>query len=321
MTLNKKSISLLLLLLCAFIAVKSFEGQKSSVPRKSLNFQFEKPCTLSDTSYFVNFNNHPVQIKIICPSKQIKGVLLLLPGWNYPDLDWITKTSVAKTALNNQFALLLVEMGKSVYMDSFYPDMRKDYKTYPTRTWLFDSVLSPLNKFGWFTKNSNSFALGLSTGARGAVILGLEHAEYFKGVAGLSGDYNPLLDKNDGLMVNCLGKYEKNAFRWSGTNNISLRAKEFKTNIFLAHGTKDQIVPFNQTINLLEKLLNIDFLLTSHPKYSNEGVFIGNYTLDNSKSKKIRFVSVKNANHDYQFWNKSGLMALDFFNTLQNLSD
>jgi len=315
MTLNKKSISLFLILLGAFIAVKSFEGQKSFVPRKSFSFKFERPCNLSDTSYFVSYNSHPVQVKIICPSKQIKGVLLLLPGWNYPDLDWVTRTSVTKTALDRQFALLLVEMGKSVYMDSFYPDMRKDYKNYPTRTWLFDSVLLPLNKFGWFTKNSNSFALGLSTGARGAVILGLEHAECFKGVAGLSGDYNPLLDKNDGLMVNCLGKYEKNVFRWMGTNNISLRAKEFQTNIFLAHGSNDQIVPFNQTIDLLEKLSKID-LKSSNPTYSNEGVFVRNYTLIHSKSKKIRFVSVKNANHDYQFWNKGGLMALDFFTTL-----
>jgi len=317
MTLNKKTISVFLLLLCAFVAVKSFEGQKSSSQRKFVNFQFEKPCNLSDTTYFVNYNNHPVQVKILCPSKQIKGVLLLLPGWNYPDLDWITKTSVVKSALNNQFALLLVEMGKSVYMDSFYPDMRKDYKNHPTRTWLFDSVLCPLNKFGWFSKNSNSFAMGLSTGARGAIILGLEHQECFKGVAGLSGDYNPLLDKNDGLMVNCLGKYENNAFRWSGTNNISLRANEFQTNIFLAHGTNDQIVPFNQSIDLLEKLPKIDLLSSAeHRIYSNEGVFVSNYTLNHSKSKKIRFVSVKNANHDYQFWNKSGLMALDFFSAL-----
>ena len=107
---------------------------------------------------------------------------------------------------------------------------------------------------------------------------------------------------------------KKNAFRWIGTNNISLRAKEFETNIFLAHGTNDQIVPFNQSIDLLEKLLKVDVVVASNPKYSNEGVFIGNYALN--KSKKIRFVSVKNANHDYQFWNKSGLMALDFFNTL-----
>lgn len=316
MTLNKKLISLLLILLGAFIAVKSFEGQNISVSRNSANVKFNKPCHLSDTSYFVNFNNFPVQVKIICPSKEIKGVLLLLPGWNYPDLDWITKTEVAKTALKNQFALLFVEMGKSVYMDSVYPDMRKDYKNYPTRTWLFDSVLSPLNKFGWFKKNTNSFALGLSTGARGAVILGLEHPDCFKGVAGLSGDYNPLLDKNDGLMINCLGKYEKNAFRWIGTNNISLRANEFRTNIFLAHGTNDQIVPFNQTKDLLDKLLKIDLWMKFNPKYSNEGVFIGNYGLN--KSHKIRFVSIKNANHDYQFWNKSGLMALDFFNSLLN---
>jgi len=315
MTLNKKSITLFLLLLCAFFAVKSYEGHSFVESPKGLNVILKKPCSASDTTFFSKYNDIPIQVKIICPSKEIKGVILLLPGWNYPDLDWVTKTAVVKTALENQFALLFVEMGKSVYMDSFYPDMRKDYKNYPTRTWLFDSVLSPLNKFGWFTKNSNSFALGLSTGARGAVILGLEHAECFKGIAGLSGDYNPLLDKNDGLMVNCLGKYENNAFRWSGTNNISLRAKEFQTNIFLAHGTNDQIVPFNQTIDLLEKLPKID-LVPPNPKYSNEAVFVSNYTLIHSKTKKIRFVSVKNANHDYQFWNKTGLMALDFFTTL-----
>jgi len=317
MTLNKKYISLFLILLCAFFAVKSFEGRNLSTKRKTSNFHFEKPYHLSDSTYFINYNNHPVQVKIICPSKQIKGVLLLLPGWNYPDIDWITKTSVVKTALNNQFALLFVEMGKSVYMDSFYPDMRKDYKNYPTRTWLFDSVLSPLTKFGWFTKNSNSFAMGLSTGARGALILGLDHPECFKGVAGLSGDYNPLLDKNDGLMVNCMGKYEKNAFRWIGTNNISLRANEFQTNIFLAHGTNDQIVPFNQTIDLVKRLTKNNFsdkLLKSDKSEVIERDFP--LLMKKQNPFKLKFVAIKNANHDYQFWNKSGLMALDFFNLL-----
>ena len=291
-----------------------------SIPKHLQNIKLKKPCLGTDTVFFVPCNSKQIQVKIICPSKEPKAVLLLLPGWNYADLDWITKTNVVQNALNGQFAVMFVEMGKSVYMDSFYPNMRADYRNYPTRNWLFDSVLTPLNKFGWFTENSNSFVMGLSTGGRGAVVLGLEHPKCFKAVAGLSGDYNPLLDKTDGLMVNCLGSYDKNAFRWKGTNNISLRAGNFQTNLFLAHGFNDQIVSYLQTEDLIMHLPKGVSKLHEVKSLKNEKIKIRDYVLLSSKPNNqqftIRSVFIKDANHDYIFWNESGIMALKFFNDL-----
>jgi len=57
----------------------------------------------------------------------------------------IKRVFVSK-ALSKNFGLVFVEMGKSVYMDSLYPSMRKDYLFYPTRTWLWDIVITPLQK-------------------------------------------------------------------------------------------------------------------------------------------------------------------------------
>lgn len=282
------------------------------------NFPIPKQLIARDTTYFAMYRNRGVQVKIILPEKQLKGMILLLPGWNLPDLDWSTKTSVCSKALSMNFGLVFVEMGKSVYMDSFYPSMRKDYKFYPTRTWLWDTVIKPLQQYGWFTPGSPSFVLGLSTGARGALILGIENSCCIKAVAGLSGDYNPLLDTKDGLMVNTLGAYEKNAFRWRGTNNISLRSEELNCHVFLAHGENDQIVPIAQSLDLWNRIpkQGVTLKKLNYGKIKNAISYKSTTYISENKTYQLRFVSIKDANHDYQFWNKSGLLALDFFKSL-----
>ena len=282
------------------------------------NLPIPKQLIARDTTYFAMYRNRGVQVKIILPEKQLKGMILLLPGWNLPDLDWSTKTSVCSKALSMNFGLVFVEMGKSVYMDSFYPSMRKDYKFYPTRTWLWDTVIKPLQQYGWFTPGSPSFVLGLSTGARGALILGIENSCCIKAVAGLSGDYNPLLDTKDGLMVNTLGAYEKNPFRWRGTNNISLRSEELKCHVFLAHGENDQIVPIAQSLDLWYRLdkLKVEKSILPYKKQSHATTLqksLLKRSVLNKDPKNVCFLTVKGANHDYQFWEYAGLKALDFF--------
>lgn len=286
----------------------------SQCPPKSKKSELFKTPSFKDTTYFVMFRNRGVQVKLILPEKQLKGMVLLLPGWNLPDVDWSAKTNVCSKALFMNFGLMFVEMGKSVYMDSFYPDMRKDYKFYPTRTWLWDTVIKPVQQYGWFVPGSNSFVLGLSTGARGALLLGIEHGDCFKAVAGLSGDYNPLLDKNDGLIVNTLGEYSKNAFRWSGTNNIFLRSKELNCHTFLAHGEGDQIVPFAHSYEFWKKIHNGKFEKTSL-SFKQSTIYKSQFGTPNSR-KKLWFLSTKMANHDYQFWDYAGQKAIDFFESV-----
>jgi pimeloyl-ACP methyl ester carboxylesterase len=160
--------------------------------------------------------------------------------------------------------------------------------------------------------------LGLSTGARGALILGIENSCCIKAVAGLSGDYNPLLDTKDGLMVNTLGAYEKNAFRWRGTNNISLRSEELKCHVFLAHGENDQIVPIAQSLDLWYRLdkLKVEKSILPYKKQSHATTLqksLLKRSVLNKDPKNVCFLTVKGANHDYQFWEYAGLKALDFF--------
>ncbi len=285
---------------------------------KEVSYPFPKLAYPKDTTYFAMYRNRGVQVKIILPEQPLQGMILLLPGWNLPDVDWSAKTSVCSKALSMNFGLVFVEMGKSVYMDSIYPSMRKDYQFYPTRTWLWDTVIQPLQKYGWFTPGSPSFVMGLSTGARGALILGIEHSHCFKAVAGLSGDYNPLLDKKDGLMVNTLGAFEKNEFRWKGTNNISLRSDEITTHLFLAHGENDQIVPIAQTLDLWNRLNKIKLEKSSidYKKNKNASTVFKAFLFKSvvgKDPKKLCYMSVKDANHDYQFWDFAGKKALDFF--------
>ncbi len=302
-----------------FFACNEMNCSASQYPsEKNTPLIYPKPSFKTDTSYFAMYRNRGVQVKIILPEKELKGMILLLPGWNLPDVDWSNKTSVCSKALSKNFGLVFVEMGKSVYMDSLYPSMRKDYLFYPTRTWLWDTVITPLQKYGWFTKGSHSFALGLSTGARGAVLLGLEHSECFEAVSGLSGDYNPLLDTKDGLMVNTLGAYEKNAFRWKGSNNISLRAKEFKVNLFLAHGENDQIVPIAQSKDLWNRISKqaVTAKQTDYRKIKKAVSYQSTTYISKGKTYQLKLVTVKEANHDYQFWDFAGNLAIDYFNQL-----
>ena len=82
----------------------------------------------ADTVYFVPYRSKSIRVEIQV-SKAVgadvpRKMLLLLPGWNYADTQWCTRTSVCSMALSRGFDVMLVEMGKSIYMDSLYPEMR-----------------------------------------------------------------------------------------------------------------------------------------------------------------------------------------------------
>ncbi len=297
-------------------------------------------CFARDTVYFVHCNGKSIRVEIkvarFAKASTRQKMLLLLPGWNFSDTQWCTRTRVCDEATKRGYDVMLVEMGKSVYMDSLYPQMRADYRLHPTRTWLWDSVLKPLQKRTYFTdqgipedptKTVNGrvlyksmrlpipcFVMGLSTGARGALLLALEHPEAFQGCAGLSGDYNPLLMKNDNLMINCLGKFDDVPWRWRGTNNIEMRVDFFKVPMYLAHGSDDRVVPMKQTESLL---LAIERSEACKARAAFPKVYTA-VTHHYLNEKIIQSEIVVGAGHDYIFWNQAGLKALDYFDELLN---
>jgi len=260
---------------------------------KQLNTSIEKGPKFYDTTYSQFYGKTKVQVFFLASNKHAKnkGLILFLPGWNLPVLDWRYKTKVCQRATELGYHVLLVDMGKSVYLDSVYKTCRADYATYPTRTWLWDSVLSPYKNTGFFIPESRTFVLGLSTGARGAALLGLEHGSEIKAVGCLSGDYAPNFDTTDLLFKNTIGNYWKYPFRWNeGPNNILHNVSKWNTSVYLAHGLQDKTVPAKHSIALRDSLLK-------RPQIKSK------FDLDDGQ-------------HNYVYWNLHGLKALAFFDTL-----
>jgi len=245
-----------------------------------------------DTSYSIILNGIKYNIQFYAPKNNNKQLILFLPGWNLPSSDWKTKTSLVDSALSYGYCTLLVDMGKSIYSDTFYSNTRVDYRKYPTRQWLWDIVLEPYRNAGFFSdvySGLKSHIFGLSTGGRGAIAMAQDHFLTVNFVAALSGDYNPLLDTSDALMINSMGKFYQNRQRWElGSNNLWQKGA-FSGYLFIAHGKRDNVVNAKQSIEFADRL-----------------------NIQNSKDQgwPVYTYFPEDAGHDYAFWNDAGLKAL-----------
>lgn len=188
-------------------------------------------------------------------SKPVKGTILLLQGWNFPPTDWCQHSNICSLALEKGYNLVLPDMGKSIYHAQTFKETRVDWLKYPTRKWLVDSLIPKLQlSAGLFDKKAQNFVIGLSTGARGAVLVAMDCPLLFKGVAALSGDYNQVIMPNDNLCKGYYGVYSKFKDRWKTVDNPANRILDLKVPIYLGHGLKDKVVPSSQTILFYKEL-------------------------------------------------------------------
>lgn len=231
----------------------------------------------------------PINIKY---ARDAVGTILVLPGWNLPDTQWCTATLLCEKAILMHYNLLFVEMQRSVYLENYYPQTRLDYKQYPTRTWLMDSVVNVLQNTEIIYPKNFNYVIGLSTGGRGAAILALEYPNIFKGAACLSGDFDPTLQKDDKLMIYSIGPYDKYKSLWEGSNNIAKRASEMKTPIYIGHGKKDKTSPIIQSTHFAEEL-----------KKQNPKLLV-----------KTNFPD--SMGHNYKYWDSEVDSVISFFNKI-----
>ena len=244
----------------------------------------------SDTTIFYNFNNAPIEIVIKFPSDTIfKGTIITLPGWNYSNSDWCDKTELCEKALAEGYALILPEMGKSIYCDSVYPETRKDWLKYPTRSWIKKNMIPTIQEdFKLLMGEQNNFVMGLSTGARGAVLLAMDLPEIFSACGALSGDFDQTRYTKDNLYNGYYGPYLKFTDRWTMQDNAVTSISKLTVPVYLAHGDKDEIVPI---------------------AYSKQ-LFIA--LQENGNERSILNVN-PTAGHDYDFWNSEVDAVLNYF--------
>jgi S-formylglutathione hydrolase FrmB len=219
----------------------------------TLGFMLVKNVSASEVVIIdTSFCGHRVLLEFT--NKPVKGTILLLQGWNFPPNDWCQHSDICTQALERGYNLVMPDMGKSIYHSQTFKETRVDWLKYPTRKWLVDSLIPQLQiKAGLFVGKEN-FVIGLSTGARGAVLVAMDRPDLFKGVAALSGDYDQTTMPNDNLCKGYYGNYKRFKKRWKTIDNPYSRIIDLKTPIYLGHGLKDKVVPYAQTILFYKEL-------------------------------------------------------------------
>jgi len=287
------SVIIVLSILIIYIPVRNSSRRKNVLDVRPMVSDSIAPSRLlpkQDTVIFIN----KVKILIKTPVNNKKqGTFLVLHGWNLPPEDWCTKTTLCKKASEEGYYVVLPDMGKSTYQQKIFPETRIDWRSYPTRKWLTETLVPFLQQnFSLFLKKERNFIVGLSTGARGVVLVVLDLPKLFKGAAALSGDYDQSYIPHDKLITGYYGPYKKFKNRWDSIDNAVFRIKEFSTPIYLGHGTLDKVVTPNQT------KIFYTALAKTHP------------------SLKMK-LNMPRAGHNYAYWESEVDNILKFFEELK----
>jgi putative tributyrin esterase len=220
-----------------------------------------------------------------CSSGAAVRTILLLHGWKQHPSDWEKRTPVAEMADAYGFALACPSMGSTLYESSYYPETTNKWSAMPGGRYIVEVLIPFLrDKFRLAEERELTGVFGISTGARGAILLASLHVSMFGAAAGLSGDYDSLSMKNDRLLTSVYGPFDRHASRWEEEADIMRLAKNLKdTPVFLGHGERDAVVPCAQTKMLAEKLKEL---------HDREG----GYELVFDREKGVK------AGHDWTYW-------------------
>jgi len=263
----------LVILLAIWAALFFSSCDSSPVSQKDIEMESEtQPC--QDTTEIVDeFEIDSVALTLIRTCQKGRPTLMALPGWNLPAKDWQTKTRLGALAKSNGFDVLLVEMRKSIYARQVYPETRKDWHSEKTLLWLTDTLIPRLQKErGLFDPRIKHAVVGLSTGGRGAVLVAAEQADLFGFCAALSGDFVPEWMPEDNLMIGWYGSYAKFPQRLKSNEHPIGVIDKLQTQLYLAHGEADIVVPVSQTHAFADSLRKQrpDLLLSVEIKASGQ---------------------------------------------------
>jgi len=282
--------------------VIGFNNLEPSITQKSLaqTEQMTNNSYPDKSGWHKNLNIQGVLYDLYIPATHKSNLnrpcILLLPGWNFPRTSWVKNTNLVAYADQYGYALLLPEMGKTIYENEYYPQTTLKWNTNFTGGKFIKEIFIPeiQKRHNLLKPGQDNMLLGLSTGGRGVVLIALENPGLFVAGASLSGDFNQTAIPSDRLMIAVYGPYDKFKQRWNGEDNPQTRVKEWVMPLYLAHGVKDNIVPESQSKSFYEALQKA-----------------------NPNNKQIvEYHPVGKAAHDYQFWGAQLEPVFKFFESV-----
>lgn len=240
-----------------------------------------------------------VHIQIYFPKNYENGqalrTLIALHGYNGSSSDWESNTSIESQADKYKFIIVCPSMGKTLYESTFFPETTQKWGGMPGGRWIAEILIPYLREnFGIAETRAKTGIFGLSTGARGAILLSARHTEIFGAAAGFSGDYDSMSMTRDRLLTSVYGPYYKFKERWKKTDNIIDLAVNLKnTPVLLGHGEKDYKIPFEQSGILAIRLLQLR---------KKQGGYV------------IKYFRKKYGQHNWSFWRYMLPHSMEFFN-------
>lgn len=220
------------------------------------------------------------------------GAILVLPGWNFPRTSWVENSDLVKYAQKYGYALILPEMGQTIYESSYYPETTMRWNNVPGGEFINHRFIPEIQtRHNLLQPGQNNTLLGLSTGGRGVALIALANPGLFVAGASLSGDFSQENMPTDNLMRAVYGEIDQFPQRWLGVDNPQARIAEWTMPLFLSHGTTDEVVPESQS-----RLFYIKYL------QAHQG-----------DTQVIEYHPVADAGHDYVFWNSQLEGIFKFF--------
>ncbi len=231
-----------------------------------------------------------IEVRIL-PAENPIGTILVLPGWNYPYAHWCDSTSLCKEAVIAGFNLILLTTGKTIYQQKIYPETRSDWKRERSLPWFSQDLLQLLSENYHVLESGqgNNFILGLSTGARGAFLIGKERPDIFRAIAGLSGDYDQNYLPDDNLYRGFYGNKAQHTERYSGMENPVFNISQLEIPVYLGHGLLDEVVSPQHAMRLQKVIY------------------------DSLPGIDITLHIDKDAKHNYTYWESEISNVLNFF--------
>ena len=233
---------------------------------------------------------HSVKYAIYFPKGYVKGesikTVLALHGYAGNYREWGSQTQIEKFANEGHFAVVCPNMGKSLYASRYYKETKLKWSIIPGGEFIMKIFIPYLrNHFNLALGKDKTAIVGVSTGARGALLLAAKYPDSFGLAVGLSGDYDQTSMPKDRLVTSVYGKYKDNPQRWKNDDNVITFAKNLKNiPVYLSHGGSDYVVPRGQSLILALKLKML--------RRANGGDYI------------MEYKELKHLTHDWKVWRR-----------------
>lgn len=236
----KKTIALLMITLLAVSA-----GVKAQEPDYMSQVQPGKWLKNIQVPIVTETETSTAKIQIFFPKDYVKGkyhrTVIALHTYGERENEWETNSSIASLANKYNLVVVCPAMNKSLCETTFYPDVEYRWNIIPGGKYIGETLIRFLNdKFSLATKKSGTGIMGVTAGARGALLVSAAYSDRFAAAAGISGFYDQSTMQTSRMIESVYGSYRKNPQRWENEDNILKNAEKLKgVSVFIYHGERN----------------------------------------------------------------------------------